>query len=468
MDEKDRHEVAWRRKAIRLTLKGLRPREILQHIPRSRTWLFTWQNRFAQSGWERRKGQARRPRHSPHAYDDRARAVVLRVRRSLEQRRVGLHGAGAVQQGIRQHHLLKPVPAWATLKRWRPTAGLLHASPAPPTAYYPAPTYSADAVLHALDWLARDLTGGTTVFAFHTVDAETRALQQPLSPDKTGATLWRHILAAWQTLGRPHGVQLDNDSALSGGEGRPRRFGTFVRLCLYCGIELIFTPPHQPKRKSLVESLNGLWARSFWDRNHFRSFADVVRHSPRFTQWYAHSYAPPALHGLTPAQAHRRVQRRRLTPQQARALPQSLPLPAGRLHFIRRVAPDGTIRCLGERWKVGQRFAHHYVWATALTQYQRLEIHHQYSERSALRLVKVFSYEIAEPILPLRPEYQREPSGPRWSRCRETSFISDSVHDVVRRDIQVVAVWCGRTRSCSRRWTRCKSCTSPRSNGSIS
>src|SRR5262249_32386442 len=79
-------------------------------------------------------------------------------------------------------------------------------------------------------------------------------------------------------------------------------------------------------------------------------------------------------------------------------------------------------------------FAHHYVWATALTQYQRLEIHHQYSERSALRLVKVFSYEIAEPILPLRPEYQREPSGPRWSRCRETSFISDSVHDVVRRD----------------------------------
>src|SRR5262249_43836527 len=136
MDEKDRHEVAWRRKAIRLTLKGLRPREILQHIPRSRTWLFNWQNRFAQSGWERLKGQARRPRHSPHAYDDRARAVVLRVRRSLEQRRVGLHGAGAVQQEIRQHHLLKPAPALATLNRWRHTAGLLQASPAPPTAYY--------------------------------------------------------------------------------------------------------------------------------------------------------------------------------------------------------------------------------------------------------------------------------------------------------------------------------------------
>jgi transposase len=407
MDEKDRHEVAWRRKAIRLTLKGLRPCEILQHIPRSRTWLFNWQKRFEQSGWERLKGQARRPRHSPRAYDNRARAVVLRVRRSLEQRRVGLHGAGAVQQEIRQHHLLKPVPALATINRWLHAAGLLQASPAPPTAYYPEPSYSADAVLHTLDWIARYLTGGTKVFAFHTVDAETRALQQTLSTDKTVATLFRHVLAAWQTLGLPHGIQLDNDSAFSGGEGLPRRFGTFVRLCLYCGIELLFTPPHEPKRNGLVESINGLWARSFWGRTHFRSFTDVVRHSPRFTHWYAHSYAPPALHGLTPAQAHRRVLRRRLTPQQVRALPQPLPLTAGRLHFIRRVASDGTLRFLGERWKVGKRFAHHYVWATVITQYQRLEIHHQHSERSALRLVKVFAYEISEPILPLHPEYQR-------------------------------------------------------------
>jgi hypothetical protein len=47
-------------------------------------------------------------------------------------------------------------------------------------------------------------------------------------------------------------------------------------------------------------------------------------------------------------------------------LPQPLPLTAGRLHFIRRVAPDGTLRFLGERWKVGKRFAHYYVWATVI------------------------------------------------------------------------------------------------------
>lgn len=407
MDDKDRPGLTWRRKAIRLSLQGWQPHEILQYIPRSRTWLFNCQKRFAQGGWESLKARSCRPRHSPHAYDYRARASVLRVRRRLETRRVGLSGARAVQQEIRRYHLLKPVPALATINRWLHAAGLLQAPPAPPTAYSPHPTSSADAVLHALDWTARYLTGGTKVFALHTVEADTPALQQTLSTDKTVATLFRPVLAAWQTLGLPHGLQLDNDSAFSGGESLPRRFGAFIRLCLYFGIELIFTPPHEPKRNGLVERVNGLWAQSFWDRTHFRSFTDVVRHSPRFTQWYAHSYAPLALHGLTPAQAHRRVERRRLTPQQARTLPQPLPLTAGRLHFLRRVAPDGTIRFLGERWKVGKRFAHHYVWATIITQYHRLEIHPQHSERSALRLVKVFPYEISEPIHPPCPEYQR-------------------------------------------------------------
>lgn len=399
--------MTWRRKALRLSLKGWPPHEILQYIPRSRTGLFNCQKRFAHGGWESLKARPCRPRHSPHAYDGRARARVLRVRRSLETRRVGLSGARAVQQDIRQPPLLTPVPALATLKRWLHAAGLLPAPPVPPTAYSPQPPYSADAVLPALDWTARDLTGGTKVFAFPPGEAETPALQQPLSTDKTVATLCRQVLAAGQTLGLPHGLPLANDSALSGGESLPRRLGTVIRLWLYCGIERLFTPPHAPKRNGLGESINGLWAQSFWDRPHFRSFTAGVRNSPPFTQWYAHSYAPPARHGLTPAQAHRRVQRRRLTPPQARALPPPLPLTAGRLHFIRRVAPDGTLRCLSERGKVGKRFAHHSVWATIITEYQRLAIHQQHSERSALRLVKVFSYEISEPIPPLRPEYQR-------------------------------------------------------------
>ncbi len=72
-------ELAWRRKAIRLTLKGLRPQQILQQIPRGRTWLFNWQTRFAQGGWEGLNNKSRRPTHR------RRHMIVTRVRSSSQQ-----------------------------------------------------------------------------------------------------------------------------------------------------------------------------------------------------------------------------------------------------------------------------------------------------------------------------------------------------------------------------------------------
>jgi putative transposase len=408
MNDTEKEEWLCRRKAIRLTLKGVRARDILKQVSRSRTWLFTWQTRFAQGGWEGLKNKSRRPRCSPQAYERQTRAVVIRVRRSIEKRQVGLVGARAVQREIRQHRLLRPVPGLTTIYRWLKEAGLIKSPPpAPEAVYYPQPHFRAESVLHAMDWMARYLEGGTKVFAFHTVEAQTRALAQTLSEDKTGGSLLRHVLQVWQTLGLPDGLQLDNDAAFTGGQTTPRRFGSFVRLCLYLGIELVFTPPHEPKRNWLVEGLNGLWARSFWNRAHFRSFNDVVRKSPKFTQWYAHSYYPPALAGLTPTQAHRGVKRQRLTKRQIRTLPRQLPLTAGRIHFIRRVSAEGEVSFLGERWKVGKGLAHHYVWATVITHYRRLEIYHQRSERSTVRLVKTVDYEILETVHRLRPEYKR-------------------------------------------------------------
>jgi putative transposase len=408
MDDHSTRELTYRRQAIRLLLKGYRPCEILKQIPRGRTWLYKWQHQFARGGWESLKGEVCRPTTVPHAYTPQARAVVRRVRRSLQHRPVGLVGARAIQRELQTHALLHPVPALATIKRGLKQAGLLKATPPPPPAiHYPAPQAADGLVLHVMDWTGRYLEGGAKVFVFHTGDTQTQALAQTLREDKTAASLHHHVHQVWQTLGLPHGLLLDNDSACTGGERAPRRFGTFVRLCLYVGIELIFIPPGEPKRNGVVESLHGLWARSFGNRAHFGSFADVCRKSPHFLQWYMHAYTPPAWDGRTPAQAHRSVKRHRLTAAQRKALPAVVPLTAGRLHFIRRVTPEGTIHLLGEPWKVGRRFTHPYVWATIITHRQRLEIHHQRSAQSKIRLVKTFPYPIAEPIHSLRPEYQR-------------------------------------------------------------
>jgi hypothetical protein len=406
--EDNKEELCWRRKAIRLMLRGLRPCDILKRVPRGREWLRKWSKRFTQLGWLGLQELSRRPATSPQGYSAQAHTVVIRVRAALERRRVGLLGAHAVRQEIIRQRLLRTVPSLTTTKRWLKKAGLTHTDPPQPVKVYcPQPDWMPDLVLHAMDWLARYLEGGEKLFVFHSVDAQTRALAQTISRDKTVATVRRHLLETWQELGLPHRLQLDNDAAFNGGERTPRRFGTVVRLCLYFGIEPVFLPPGEPKRNSLVERINGLWVSQFWERNHFSCAKEVVGKQGLFLHWYADQYEPPPLEGLTPAQMQRRVRRVRLLRQQIRALPAELPITAGRVHFVRKVSCDGRISFLGESWKVGRRLAHQYVWATVITHCRRLQIYHQRSETARWRLIKIFNYELAETICRLRLEFKR-------------------------------------------------------------
>lgn len=410
MEDNTQQELALRRRAIRLKLKGLRPVEILRGVPRGRTWLFRWLKRFTCSGWPGLKNKSKQPKRSPHAYPLKARTLVLGLRRAMHKRRLGLLGAQAIHQEIRQQKLLTRIPSGATINRWLRTAGLLSStSPGPAAVFYPEPRVPTDYVLHAMDWTARYLEGGQKVFAFHTVNVGTRALAPTIAPDKTGTTLHQHVLQTWQVLGLPDSLQLDNDVTFTGGERTPRRFGSFVRLCLYLGIELVFVPPAEPTRNGVVEGVNSLWARSFWNRYRFRSLRAVVSRSPQFVTWDMTQYHPPGLKGRTPAQADRTTHQPRLTRQQIHTLPEHLPITAGRIHFIRRVTAAGEIRFLGETWRVGKRVAHQYVWATVNTQSQRVEIHYRRAAQAAAKLVRSFSYDIPEPVRPLRPEFKRRP-----------------------------------------------------------
>ena len=407
MDEK--LERRHRRKAIRLSLRGERSRVIRQAVSRSRTWLSKWRKRYEQQGSAGLRSQLRRPHHIPNQVPARVRRLVERVRRQLVKRKVGLIGAPSIQRELRANRLLRKIPSAATIKRILRAAKLSQRSPALRVVYYPQPTATATYVLQAMDWTERYLTGGAKVYAFHTLDMQTRACAQTISTDKSNATVRAHALKTWKTLGIPNGLQMDNDGAFCGGYKTPRIFGQFVRLCLYLGIEPIFIPFGEPERNGDVESVNGLWGAAFWKRRRFRSVAQVVRASPEFEAWYAQHYAPPKLDGRTPAQAHRQVHRRRLTARQIRALPKTLPITEGRLHFLRLVSAEGTIVILNETWHVHKRLAGQYVWATLWTHRRRLEIYHRRSLQAKARLLKAYYYAMPESVVPLRPECKRGP-----------------------------------------------------------
>lgn len=370
----EHHEYQLRRRAIRLTLQGHSGQTILARIPRSPAWLSKWQHRFAQHGWQGLHSRSRARHHQCGRYSERIRHLVVATRQRLQQRRVGLSGPQAIQDELYHAQLLKRVPSLATIKRILHDAHLIHRSRPPKHGYFPQPTSSPTYVLHAMDWTARFLRGGAKLFVFHMVDVQTRALTQTLHTDKCGATVRAHALAAWQQLGLPDGLQLDNDAAFNGGYKVPRLFGAFVRLCLYVGIEPIFLPVGEPKRNSVVERLHGLWSQTFWRTHRFDTLAAVRRAAPQFVRFYTQRYYPPALQGATPGHAHKQVRRRRLSAAEVAVLPNELPLTAGRVHFVRLVTAQGQIRLLNESWTVGKRLAGQYVWATISTARRRLRI----------------------------------------------------------------------------------------------
>ena len=408
MNEKNAQEIALRRKAFKLFDNAKSMREIRRRIPRSRSWLYKWKQRFDQDGFAALDSLHKAPRGSPQRYDSRVRSLALNLRKRFARAVAGLVGARAIRRELRDQHRLKQLPSLSTINRWLKAAALIGGAPPPtPAAFYPHPQIAEDRVFHACDWTMRHLEGGQKVFAFHSLDLRTQALWQTLLTDKSTNSVIAHALEVWQGLALPDFLQLDNDAAFTGLGKKGRIFGQFVRLALYLGIELIFIPPAEPKRNAKVERVNGLWAASFWEKNRFKSLGEVRRKQGKFFSWYE-SYAPPSLNGLSVKEASQARRRRRLKSKELPRLDQKLPLTDGRIHFIRRVSEQGEIEILKERWQVSKRLAQRYVWATLLTGKQSLEIYYRASERAKVRLIKTYAYEMGERVWPLPASLRRK------------------------------------------------------------
>jgi hypothetical protein len=408
MNEKNTEEIRYRRLTFRFFDKEKSAVEILHRIPRSRTWLFKWKKRFEQKRWQALDSLSKAPKRTARRYNRKVVKLVLRLRTRLQRAEVGLRGARAIRHELRTHRLLRTLPALATINRWLKAAGLIppQGKPTPKSAFYPTPILGRTSAWFACDWTARYLAGGEKVFVFHTVDLHTHGLGQSSATDKSTPSVCAHLLQVCTTLGVPDFLQIDNDAAFTGLGKRPGVWGRFVRLALYLGIELVFIPPGEPERNSLVEGLHHLWARSFWQKNHFASVKAFQRKSPQFLAWYD-TYAPPALHGRTVKDARRGVKRRKLTARALTHLPLDLPLTAGRVHFIRRVSAHGTITLRKEEWKVSRRLAGAYVWATLDLSTQRLVIYHRRSDKAQAHVVKSHRYPITERIERAQPTYRR-------------------------------------------------------------
>jgi putative transposase len=407
MNEKNPHEIEIRQLAFKLFEKGKSVAQILKRTPRSRSWLFKWKKRFERDGWKALDSLSKAPANSPQEHSEETIELVLRIRERLEKSGIGLIGAHEIREEIKRNRLMETPPSLASIYRWLKQAGYTATvEDDAVSAYYPTLQATDDLAIFSCDWTLRYLKGGEKVFVFHTINLQTRGLAQTLRRDKSTSSAFAHLLEAFSILGLPDFLQIDNDAAFTGlGRSKPV-FGRIIRLLLYLGIEVIFIPPSEPKRNGVVERVNGLWARSFWDKNHFSSFRQVQRKSPKFLSWYQ-NHKPPSLGGMTVQEASNQQRLTKLQPRQIQRLPKKLPITVGRLHFIRKVDRSGEIDILKEHWRVSKTLAGNYVWATIDLCKKQLLIYGRHSLRAAPRLIRQFAYEINGPMQCLQPEYRR-------------------------------------------------------------
>lgn len=410
-------EQEWRREAIRRRLGGEHRKDICDALAHSTSWFDKWWAEYRRNPTTDLANHSRAPKTSPSQIPEELVQTILSIRRTLEaaatpEWRYGLIGPRAIQTHLEELGL-EP-PSTATIGRILRAHALTHPIGAgQDSAFYPwliAPSVNA---IHATDIITRRIRGGEEIQSFHTIDHYSHAVYLSQHTNKSTATAMEHLLASWSTLGLPGLQQFDNEDAFRGGHMHPRVIGQVVRLCLFCGIQVLFTPYYEPKRNHQIETFHSLWERAFWSRHQFRNCAHVRSEAPLFERWYHTVYRPPALQGQTPAQRRCGVPLVGLTPELQRLIPTGrLPITAGRIHFMRKVETTGEIRLLNETWTVGPRWMGEYICATLDTAEQTLSFWHKRDVESPWRLLKTRQFRLKEAVQPLLLAFR-----PNRTRC---------------------------------------------------
>jgi hypothetical protein len=157
----------------------------------------------------------------------------------------------------------------------------------------------------------------------------------------------------WKDLGLPEQVQLDNARELSGWGPAARTLSRVIRLCLRFGVGPVFIPKGEPQFNGGVENFNGWFQPRLFDRRYTRP-GDLRRELARLQEVVNTQHVHRRLGGKTPAQYRRGLRLRKL-PANFVVPTGRQKLAVGRVTFIRRMSPTGTVSVLSQSYRVGKR-----------------------------------------------------------------------------------------------------------------
>jgi hypothetical protein len=225
------------------------------------------------------------------------------------------------------------------------------------------------------------------------------------------------LIHVWQALGIPQYTQVDNEGCFSGGFTHEGVLGRVLRLALYVGTELLFSPVRHPESNGTIERFHQDYNQYVWEDTDLADCAAVQARGDRFFKLYRHSRHIRGLQGQSPAEVHHPIARCQLST--TFEVPSGkLPLTRGRVHFMRRVQANHSIKLLNLTWTLPEKRVKPQtgVWATLEFQEDDANLKVYDAPPDALERERLAEhpFPLQEDVQPLRSEFDPATERELW------------------------------------------------------
>ena len=376
-------EIQIRQQAVALHLQGWKKSEIARKLQRSRRWVHRWISRYTtESRTESLQDHSRAPKQIGWAYPERIKSMVLQLREEREKGRrakyqYALVSAQAIYYEL-QELRISPLPSPRTIHLWLKQAGRIPERKVrkPPNASYPVLPCRAVNDVQELDFKGplylKDRSHKYYLMVLRDKVSKKTALRA--LANKSMDAILDFLVDAWQRMGCPKRLKMDNCLDFRGSNLYPRSPSKLMRVCLDLGIQPVFIPLREPWRNGVVENLNGLLARFLFRTRTFETEKQLYQAVQRMETILNTMHRLPALEGKT-SQEFTTHAKLRYPPAHYDWRMRDLRLLKGKVTFIRFVRTSGRITLTAkDKFLIGKKYKWQYVLANVDVATKRLYV----------------------------------------------------------------------------------------------
>lgn len=376
-------KIVLRKQAIALYLQGWKKSKIARKLQRSRPWVDRWLDRYrAEAPRLSLQDRSRAPEQRRCSYPERIQGMVIQIREAREEGQrakyqYALVSAQAIYYELRELGI-SPLPSSRTIHRWLKRAGKIpdHRSQKAPNSTYPVLPCQAVNDVQELDFKGpfylQDHSHKYYLVALRDKWSKKTALRA--LANKSMDAILDFLVSAWQTVGCPRYLKMDNCLDFRGSNRHPRALSKLMRVCLDLGVQPVFIPICEPWRNGVVESLNGLLDRFLFRTNTFETEKQLHQAVQRMETTINTTHRLSTLQGKTPQEFAARA-RLRYPPVGYDWRTRDLRLLKGCVTFIRFVRRSGRITLTAkDKFLIGKKYKWHYVLAVVDVARKRLNV----------------------------------------------------------------------------------------------